>query len=450
MRIITIDVPELGNRSYIVHDGKQAIVIDPSRRIADILTELAKESVYLSAIFETHIHNDYVTGGFQLARETNAKYYISAGENPSFAHESVSPDDKITIGKLTIQGLHTPGHTFHHLSYLVQQAASAPALFSGGSLLYGAVGRPDLISPDTTNELAHAQYKSAKKIAQHVPHESELYPTHGFGSFCAATETETVDVSTIAKQLQTNHAYTAYDESSFVKELVKGLDAFPTYYAYMPTANLDGPLKPNMNKPQELDVTTLKSLLHTGATVIDLRSRTLYANKHLRQSINIEATDQFATYAGWLIDWDVPLILVANTKKEVTSMQAQLTLIGREKIVGQASSAVILSDSNKLSTYGITDFDDLHKLLADGHILDVRRKSETKKGYIDGAICIPLHELANRHKELPLGESLYIHCGSGFRASIAASILDGRGHNVTLINDDFNNAALAGFKIIKK
>lgn len=452
MTVLTFDVPELGNRSYIVHDGRQAIIIDPSRHSAQLISSLTENKLKLAAICETHIHNDYVTGGYQLASEMAVPYYLAEAEATTFEHLPSPLNSPLLIGKMTITALSTPGHTPHHISYLVQQQGELDALFSGGSILYGAVGRPDLISPEATPDLAHAQYQSAHQIAGSLAADTRLYPTHGFGSFCAATPTESVETSTLGSQLQTNQVFRASDADAFVAELLAGLDAYPAYYSYMPGFNLAGPKVVDKRLPQKLDVTKLMSLMHSGVKLIDLRTRTLFADYHLRNSLNIEASTQMAIYAGWIIDWHQPLILIAETVKQISEMQEQLSLIGRSGISGYTTSVVALSaDKEHLSQYAVMDFKACLKAQAidDGVIVDVRRTSETAAGHIAGAMCMPLHELSRNHQLLPNDKALYIHCASGFRASIGASLLDSLGYSVVLINDSFSEAINAGYDIKK-
>jgi glyoxylase-like metal-dependent hydrolase (beta-lactamase superfamily II) len=198
MKTIVIDVPELGNRSYIVHDGKNAIIIDPSRRTQEIIDRA--KGLDIKAVFETHIHNDYVTGGYQLSAKLAIPYYVSAADPVSFARVSIEDKQKVVIGELNITAIASPGHTLSHLSYLVEQTGETDRLFTGGSVLYGTVGRPDLISKQATPDLAKAQYQTAHHFVEILEPETIIYPTHGFGSFCAATPTEAVDHSTLSKQ----------------------------------------------------------------------------------------------------------------------------------------------------------------------------------------------------------------------------------------------------------
>jgi hydroxyacylglutathione hydrolase len=448
VRVISIDIPELGNRSYLVYDGSSTIVFDPSRRTQQIIDAAKKHSLSIAAVFETHIHNDYVTGGYALASKLGIPYYVSANEKADFKHEKIIPNQTVKVGTLNVTALASPGHTPHHLSYLVEQVDATAMLFSGGSLLYGSVGRPDLISAGATPTLAKAQYQTAQFFAERLAPSTILYPTHGFGSFCAATETEHIAVSTLKQQMKSNQAYTAKDEASFVDNLLSKLDDHPSYYAYMAPANLEGPSQYQLGKPSILTKEAVQRAMHSGAAIIDLRSRRAYAAEHMPGSYNIELSSDLATYVGWLLAWAAPLILVAPTAKEVSVAQEQLSLIGRELITGQMRP----SELPRTASYPVRNFSDLAKVVAQSNVLllDVRRHSEWQKGHIPGAKHIPLHMLRDRLSEIADDKEIWVHCASGFRASIAASIMSGYGKSVVLLDDNFVNVVKSGLMPVKK
>jgi hydroxyacylglutathione hydrolase len=234
MEIRTIETTSLGDRSYIVIDGTRAAVIDPQRDIDRILTELDRRGLTLTVVAETHLHNDYVTGGFELSNRTGATYVVPGGDQVDFDRLGAADGDEVPIGdEVVLRAVHTPGHTPHHLSYVAVDRGDPVAVFTGGSLLYGTVGRTDLISDDATDELTRAQYRSAHRLAAELPAEVSVHPTHGFGSFCSSASSSGSDSSTIADEQRTNIALTASDEDSFVETLLSGLTAYPRYYAHM-------------------------------------------------------------------------------------------------------------------------------------------------------------------------------------------------------------------------
>ena len=444
MRIVPIDIPELGNRSYLVHDEHTAVVIDPSRRTQQIIDKAEAEHVTIRAVFETHVHNDYVTGGFTLARQAGAPYYISNADEVSFAHEPLKPEQPISVGTLTITAVATPGHTHNHIGYLITTENGPASFFSGGSLLYGAVGRTDLISEDATKPLAHAQYQTAQHLVARLTPNTKLYPTHGFGSFCAATQTEDVAVSTIAQQLRTNPVF-ASEEEAFVQRLLDGLDVHPAYYARMAPLNAAGPLEPDLTPPQQLTQAEVLKALHMGSAVVDMRARIAYASKHVPGTFNVESGNDLATYIGWLIRWKSPLILISSNSDEVSAAQEQLSLIGRGLIAGQTTPTHLLSGYSQVASYPARTFADLQEAAYDSlFILDVRRISEWNAAHVRNARHIPLHEIAQRIHELPRDEPIWVYCASGFRASIATSMLSTNGLHPSLINDNFSNAFRVG------
>ena len=210
--IIPIDTPTLGDRSYLVHDGEVGFVVDPQRDIDRVVDLAAREQVRITHVFETHIHNDYVTGGLALAELTGAAYFVNAADDVSYARTPVRDGDELAIGaSMRLRVLSTPGHTFTHLSYALSADGEPVAVFTGGSLLYGTTGRPDLLGPRHTHDLVHAQYASAQRLATELPDDAEVFPTHGFGSFCSATQSETTE-STIGQEKRTNTVLTETEE----------------------------------------------------------------------------------------------------------------------------------------------------------------------------------------------------------------------------------------------
>ncbi len=197
MHVEVISTEALGDRSYLVHDGTSAVVVDPQRDIDRVEKLLADLGVRCAMVVETHIHNDYVTGGYELSMRNGCPYVVNAADDVSFARLAVSDGDELTAGAMTIRVVATPGHTDTHLSYVISEGDQTPAVFTGGSLLYGSVGRTDLVDVDRTEELARAQYHSARRLAAELPDATPVYPTHGFGSFCSAGSASGGDGSTI-------------------------------------------------------------------------------------------------------------------------------------------------------------------------------------------------------------------------------------------------------------
>lgn len=446
--VITIETPGLGDRSYLVHDGAKAFVVDPQRDIGRILTVAGARNLEITHVLETHIHNDYVTGGYALASQTGAAYVVAAAEDVSFERVAVADRDRIGVGSLTVTVLHTPGHTPGHLSYALSDTAQDPmAVFTGGSMLYGAVGRTDLIGPDQTEPLTRAQYRSVRRLAAELPAGAVVYPTHGFGSFCSATPT-TGTSSTIGNEQRLNIALRS-EEDDFVKELIGGLTAYPRYYAHMDPANRGGPRAPGLAEPAPADPAELRRRISAGEWVVDLRERQAFARAHVAGTVSIELGDPFSTYLGWTIPWGAPVTLIGDRPEQVTEAQLQLTRIGIDRVAATATGpAEELAAGGRISSYRVTDFGGL---AADWDrpgqvILDVRRPDEWRAGHLAGAVHIPFWEVDQRAPEVPAGE-VWVHCASGFRASIGASVLDRAGRQVVHIDDDWGRAAQLGLPL---
>jgi rhodanese-related sulfurtransferase len=320
------------------------------------------------------------------------------------------------------------------------------AVFTGGSMLFGAVGRTDLIGPDQTEPLTRAQYRSVRRLAQELPDQVAVYPTHGFGSFCSATPTSG-DFSTIGAERRVNVALTS-GEDAFVKELIAGLGAYPRYYAHMGPANRSGPGAPDLSAPRRADPAELRRRIEAGEWVVDLRQRRTFARSHVTGSISVELGDPFATYLAWTIPWGVPLTVVGDSPEQVASAQLQLARVGIDHLAAAAAGATSDLAGGRLSSYDVRDFPALAAAWGrDGQVvLDVRRPDEWCAGHLAGAVHIPFWELEQRAGEVPAGE-VWVHCASGFRAAIGASLLDRAGRRVVHIDDDWDRAAELGLPV---
>lgn len=451
--LVIIETPSLGDRSYLVHDGQDAFVIDPQRDLDRVLEVVEAEGVRVGAVLETHVHNDYVTGGLALAQRTGAAYYLNAEDRVSFERTPLRDGDVVTVGdRMRLTALATPGHTFTHLSYALTDGDAplerALAVFSGGSLLFGATGRPDLLGPEHTEELARHQHASAHRLAGALPDAAEVLPTHGFGSFCAATQSEATS-STIGQERTANPVLTQ-DERTYVEELLAGLDDFPAYYAHMGPANSAGPDAADLSAPERADKAELRARLEAGEWVVDLRNRTAFAAGHVRGTLNFGIDGQFATYLGWLIDWGTPVTLLGSSMDQVAEAQRELVRIGIDRPAAHATGEPGDWTDEALVSFPRATFADLAQVRSHRPvvILDVRRAQEFAESHIDGAVNIPLHDLPRRLTDVPEGE-LWVHCAAGYRASIGASLLHAAGHRLVAVDDEFANAGGQGLPLVE-
>jgi hydroxyacylglutathione hydrolase len=444
LEIDVIDTPSLGDRGYLATDGSVALVVDPQRDFDRVLALARARGVEVTHVFETHIHNDYVTGGLALARAVGAAYHVNAADQVSFDRTPTSDGDEIVVGEIGVRVLATPGHTFTHLSYAIEHAGQVRAVFTGGSLLWGSTGRTDLFGAQHSVELARAQQRSARRLAAELPPEAAVYPTHGFGSFCSATQT-CVESSTIASEMAANAAFTLA-EDEFVAAILAGLDVYPAYYVHMAPANAAGPLAPDLAPPRQASLGELRRRIDSGEWVVDLRSRVAFAAGHLRGARHIELGSAFTTYLGWLIPWGTPLTLIGDSQAEVAAAQRELVRIGIDRLESAATGdAGAWAGGEPLVSYRVASFGEYERAREQGPVvlLDVRRDTEWLATHVEGALHIPLHELSGRIAELPAAQ-IWVHCQVGYRAAIAASLLDAAGRSVVLIDDDFSVAQRSG------
>jgi glyoxylase-like metal-dependent hydrolase (beta-lactamase superfamily II) len=448
--IMTIQTPSLGDRSYLVTDGAAAFVVDPQRDIDRVLALAASLGVCVTHVLETHIHNDYLTGGLALARATGAAYYVNAADAVAFDRVAIADGDVVAVGtSMRVRVIGTPGHTFTHLAYALEDTVSgeAIAVFTGGSLLYGSVGRPDLLGAEYAPALAAAQDESVRRLAAELPDQAAVLPTHGFGSFCAAAVSG-ADDSTIGEERRVNPAL-ALDEDSYIAGLLAGLDDYPAYYARMAPANAAGPAVPDLTPPATSGAAQISRRIAAGEWVVDLRGRRAFAAGHLPGSLSFEYGDSLVANLGWLLPPGAPLTLIGDSPGQVADAQRDLARIGIDRIAGTAGPPrERRGESRRLASYPVSDFEGLAEARRDRPVavLDVRRRLEWSGGHIEGALHVPLHHLPGRLSGLPTGP-IWVHCQAGYRASVAASILHAAGHAVTAIDDDFSRAALAGLPL---
>ena len=449
MEIIAIETKALGDRSYVLVDGDVAAVVDPQRDIDRIEALLSDRHLRLTHVFETHVHNDYVTGGLELSRTHGATYVLAAEDEVAYEHTGARDGDEFTLGSVVVRAMRTPGHTPNHLAYAVVENGNPVAVFTGGSMLYGTVGRTDLIDDGSTEPLTRAQFRSVRRLAVELSGDVAVHPTHGFGSFCSSASTSGTDHSTIAQERLANLALTVDDEDTFVAHLLAGLTAYPRYYVYMAGINREGPPPVDLSPPEVVDPVEIRRRIHGGEWVVDLRSRTAFARRHLAGTVNVEVGDSFATYLGWTMRWGTPVTLIGDTVDEVAEAQRQMVRIGIDRPAGAADGGLARwSAGGDVRRYRSVSFAELAAARADHGVavLDVRRDDEWADGHVDGAVHIPLHDLEDRLDEVPGGE-VWVHCASGYRAAIAASLLDRAGHPIVAVDDDWAAAAQQGLPI---
>lgn len=455
--VVVIDSIGLGDRSYVVHDGVSALVVDPQRDFDRVEKVLAEHGVTLTHVAETHIHNDYVTGGYELAKKHGATYVVPGNVDLAYLTEpnviAVNDGDTFTVGEFEVSAIHTPGHTPHHISYSAQKAGHAGAVFTGGSMLFGSVGRPDLVAPDLTEKQAHDQWNSVQRLANDLEGETGVFPTHGFGSFCSATQAAGGYESTIAKEKSSNPALTQA-EQEFVDAVLDGLDVFPAYYAHMGPANAAGPADVDLEFPKPASPEAIRAAIDAGEWVVDLRSREVFSQGHIPGALNFDLDGAFINYLAWMMPWGTPVTLVGATTEQVEAAIRELVAVGINTPQMQAvgDPTFWMPNGEAPATNRRVNFESVKQEWAANPaavVIDTRQIKEWDAGHVEGAVFIPFYEVLDRLKDIPRDEDVYVYCGSGYRASAVVSMLANLGYdNVIHVDDNFSNAAVAGLNIV--
>lgn len=451
--VVSYEAPGLGDRSYLVHDGEKAAVVDPQRDPGPYLETADELGVEVSLVLETHVHNDYVSGGLALARRAEATYAVPSGEPVGFPAEPLAEGDVLSVGGLSLSVLATPGHTPHHLSFFVEDALGAKVAFTGGSLLAGATGRTDLFGPELAPGLAEAQWRSVRRLLRDLPPATAVLPTHGFGSFCSAGPAPSPggEGPTICSEREANPA-AVLDMEAFVAKLKNEALPVPAYYRHMAPLNRAGAEGPRYGPLPSASVEALPEAVRRGEAVVDVRPRRDFAGAHLPGSLNIELGPNLSTYFGWLVPAEDDFVLVARTLDEANEARHILARIGRESPKAWARSPDALPPGQGWhGRYNVRRFNDLGAAGKDGllpYVVDVRFPHEWQKGHIKGARNVPLPEIGPTLRSLPGYEEIWVHCTAGYRAAIAASVLSGSGLVPVLVDDLFENAPGAGLEIV--
>ena len=423
MQVTTIRTDGLGDSTYLLtHDGG-GVLVDPQRDVERFEQAVSETGVALTHVLETHIHNDYVSGGRELARRTGARLVLPAAAGVAFDHFPAFHKEELADGPVVIRPVHTPGHTPEHMSYVILVEGETVAVFSGGSLLVGSAGRPDLLGDDRACQLARLQYLSVHRLAE-LPHETGLYPTHGEGSFCTASGAGR-STSTIGLERRTNPVLAYPDVDAFVEGQLAGLQPFPAYYAHMGPINLMGPeplARPRLDMLDPAD-------LPDHATLVDIRPRAAYAAGHIPGSLGLEMSDQVAVWAGWLLPFDSPVVLVAEPGQDVEEVARQFGRIGFDKVLGVVHGVAGWVDAGgALVSFETRTTDELASALGRGddlQVLDVRSPGEWEEGHIEGSFYRYVPHLRDGLPQgLDLSTDVWVTCGSGYRAFAASAFLE--------------------------
>jgi glyoxylase-like metal-dependent hydrolase (beta-lactamase superfamily II)/rhodanese-related sulfurtransferase len=393
----------------------------------------------LDMVVETHLHNDHVSGGPELAEITGATYAISAHEEVEGARGLVD-GERFAIGTLSVEVVGTPGHTKHHQSFVVTEDEDC-VVFTGGSLLIGTVGRTDLLGAEHAAALAAQQWTSVRRLLKELPGSATVHPTHGFGSFCSATPcvgTET----TIEAERRVNAA-AQLDRRAFVTALLGGFGEYPRYFSHIAARNRAADRHASYRHPVPTLAPSALAELATRVWVVDVRSRSKFAAAHVPGTINMGVDGPFATYLGWTMPWGSDFALVGADEAELTQARTALAHIGLDLPVGTAvAPAEVQTDSLRRVTFAEL----AARWTGDISVIDVRRREEWDAGHLKGAHHVPVHRLMDEDADLPSGP-LWLYCAAGYRAVLGASLLRRSGREVVAIDDAWRGAKASGLSI---
>jgi len=422
----------LSHASYMMGSEGIAAVVDPQRDVGIYLEEAQKHGFRIDHVIETHLHADFVSGHRELAALTGANLYLGANAGAKFTHIAVRDGDEVALGRCRLRFLETPGHTMESISILVtdlDRSREPFAVLTGDTLFIGDVGRPDLSPDKTPQELAGLLFDSLHDKLLQLPDEVQVYPAHGGGSLCGR-QISSERVSTIGRERVNNYALQARSREEFVRLLTAELPERPGYFALDAEINRAGPpLLSELPSLPALRPAQVVSRQEEGAIVLDTRPTLDFGAAHIPGSVHIGLFGQFAFWAAALLGLEKELVLVAEDSERAAESRTRLARVGIERVVGFLADGIAgwTREGMPVEQIPQVSVQDLHRLLVeepDGvQLLDVRRPAEWEMGHIQQAALKPLQKLREMLGGLDAERLTAVHCKSGYRSSIASSIL---------------------------
>jgi len=440
--------PGLGHASYLVADPDEgvAFLVDPDRHLAQYLDRAAKLGVLITHSLETHVHNDYVAGSPALARLRPISVVTGPDAEVTYPHVALAHGGTLDVGALRIRCLPTPGHTPEHVAYLVadlRRSDDPQYLFSGGALLVGHIARVDLLGEQLVDVLAHAAYESLREHVLPLADYVAVFPTHGGGSACASSDVSSSRWTTLGFERRHNDVPRAAmkEFDGFMNAIGHALPVAPSYYPKVRELNGRGV------PPLELaPLRSLRDPLPPDAVLIDARAPHVFATGHRRGALNVVGNDSFAVRVGNVVPHGAPLVLLVTDRDRADALRAQLATIGFDDVRGIADP--IPDTGEDLGHTRMVDARTAKRMADDGaFLLDVRERAEWDAGHAPGATHIPYEHLSSRAGEIPRGREVLVYCASGIRSSLAASMLERSGADVTNVRGGFNSWRSAGLPI---
>ena len=453
----------LAQASYIIgcQSTKEAIVIDPKRDIDTYLQIAEGENLRITHITETHIHADFLSGTLELANATGAEIYLS-NEGGSdwqyqFDHIGLNDGDTIKVGNLIFEVFHSPGHTPEHISFILTDtpASSEPVMiFTGDFVFVGDVGRPDLLEKaagieGTMIQGARQMFRSLKRF-KNLPDHLQVWPAHGAGSACGKA-LGAVPSSTIGYEKLSNWALKIDDEKFFIQSLLEGQPEPPKYFAMMKKLNKIGPVIINsFDHPVKLNPEEFRKVLTKDYQLVDTRDKLSFSGGHIKGSINIQDNNSFSTWAGWMLDYRRPIILIAQDHR-ADFLKRALLRIGMDNLAGYVSDIEKLESSGfKMEILNQINVEDLMQDLSSYKIIDVRNYTEFDQAHLPASSNIHTGYLEKNLKKIHRDERILVYCTSGDRSAIASSFLLRNGYkNVFNLTGGINGWIQAGGQIEK-
>lgn len=463
MVVETVFTEGLAQLSYLIGDKVtgRATVIDP-RRDVEVYIELArKHKLTITHALETHIHADFVSGCRELADRTGtAKVFLSAegGAEYGFPHEKLRDGDKIDLGRVVLTAKHTPGHTPEHMSFVAAENVRPDtpfAVFSGDCLFADSVGRPDLLGESQTGGLAKELFRSVREFYLKLPDDVRVHPGHGAGSPCGANISDRL-VTTIGYERKHNPALQIADEAKFIEFVLFTAPPEPRYYKRMKQVNAKGPeVLGRLPTCPPLPARAFERAVGKGGVqLVDNRQMLAFGGGHIAGAMNIGPRAELSIWAGWMLEPDQPIYLVLPKDSDLPEVQRQLLRVGYTKFGGYLLGGMEEWDNAGLPLAGLSQMTvhDLKKALPpkDLQVLDVRTPGEWQGGHVPGVTYIFLPELEKKAGRLDKTKPVAVYCDSGYRASLAASLLRRRGFaDVRNVPGSWKAWKAAGYEVEK-
>lgn len=437
MKLQRFEVPGLAHYSYLIGCGGQAVIVDPKRDVDTYLDYAAANSLRITHILETHIHADYCSGALELAGRTGAELWLSwhdQGEDFQYAfprHE-FRDGEELKFGNVRMVAMHTPGHTPEHLSFLVHDALRGDypmALLSGDFVFVGSLGRPDLLGEAAKQKLAGQLYDSVHKRLEKLPDGVEILPAHGAGSMCGSGMSERPQ-STLGYERACNFFFREQGREKFIEAILKTVPPFPDYYRRMKKVNSAGPrVFGEIPGGEALSVADFrKGIAEKDAVVIDLRGPEAFGAAHIPGAFSVGAGTNLSTWAAWVVPYDRPIFLVGDGDESTDYGKARrgLVRVGLDEVRGalRGGMRAWLEAGGEQEHVAQISVEELSERMKKGaFLLDVRGAGEWAAGHVEGATWIMGGDLAKRTAEVPTDRAVHIICGSGYRSSVATSVL---------------------------